>query len=158
MARSIDEYLKKNPEHQMVIIAGLGHIAYGSGIPKRVFRKNGHSYATILNDVDVERHVADYLVFPQPLDGLTAPKLMAMLKESGGAVSITGFPEGSISKKAGIKEGDILLALDNEEIRSVDDLKIALFYKKKEDTIKIRVLRKRFLLGPGEKEFMLTLP
>ena len=55
MAMSIDEYLKKNPERQMVVIAGEGHLAYGSGIPKRAFRRNGYEYAVILNDADVEQ-------------------------------------------------------------------------------------------------------
>ena len=40
MAMSVDEFLRKNPDYRMVVIAGGGHVAYGSGIPKRAFRRN----------------------------------------------------------------------------------------------------------------------
>jgi uncharacterized iron-regulated protein len=33
MAHSVDDFMRKNPEHQMVVVAGAGHIAYRSGIP-----------------------------------------------------------------------------------------------------------------------------
>jgi uncharacterized iron-regulated protein len=36
MAHSVDGFLKKNPGYQMVVLAGRGHIIYGSGIAKRV--------------------------------------------------------------------------------------------------------------------------
>ena len=157
MARSIDDYLRKNPDRRMVVMAGEGHLAYGSGVPKRTFRRNGFSFATVLSDVAVEPDIADYIVFPRPLDGMTSPKIMAMLKESGEQVSIADLPEGSVSKKAGIRIGDIVVSLDNAVIRSVDDIRIALFYKKPEDMVRIKVVRKLFLRGNAELEFDVTL-
>jgi len=157
MARSIDEYLRKNPVQRMVVMAGVGHLAFGSGVPKRTFRRNGFSYATVLSDVEIERDIADFVVFPPSLDGMTSPKIMAVLKESGEQVSITDLPEGSVSKKAGIKVGDIVVSLDNALIRSVDDIRIALFFKKSEDMVRIKVVRKRFLPGYAEIEFDVTL-
>ncbi len=158
MAQSVDEYLQKNPDRRMVVIAGLGHLAYGAGIPKRVLRRNGLSYATVLNDADVERDIADYLVFPQSLEAMMAPKLMVALKEAAGRVSITDLPEGSVSKNAGIMAGDTLIALDGAPVRGVDDIKIELFYRKSNDTVRVKVLRKRFLLGDREMEFDVKLP
>ncbi len=158
MAQTIDEYVRKNPESRMVVVAGLGHIAYGSGIPKRAYKRNGRSYAVILNDVEIEPGIADYLVYPQQLDGYSAPRIMASLKESGGRVSIEDFLEGSAAKKAGIKSGDVLLSLDSVPVETVDDVKIALFYKKKEDVVRFRVQRTRFLLGETELEFEVKLP
>ena len=157
MARSIDDYLRKNPDRRMVVLAGEGHLAYGSGVPKRSFRRNGLSFATVLSDVAVEQDIADYVVFPLSLEGMTSPKIMAVLKESGEQVSIADLPEGSVSKKAGIKVGDIVVSLDNALIRSVDDIRSALFYKKPEDMVRIKVLRKRFLLGNAVLEFDVTL-
>jgi aminopeptidase N len=158
MAQSIDEYLSKNSDRRMVVIAGLGHIAYGSGIPKRALRRNGQAYAVILSDVAVDPGIADYIVFPQSLDGLTAPKLMVALKEAGGRVSITDLPEGSVSKAAGIKKGDTFISIDDAVVKSADDVKIALFYKKKDEVVKVRVVRQRFLLGDTELEFSVKLP
>ncbi len=157
MARSIDEYLRKYPDQRMVVMAGVGHLAYGSGVPKRTFRRNGFSYATVLSDVAIEEDIADFVVFPPSLEGMTSPKIMAVLKETGEQVSIAELPEGSVSKKAGIKVGDIVVSLDNAVVRSVDDIRIALFYKKSEDMVRIKVERKRFLSGYAEIEFEVKL-
>jgi uncharacterized iron-regulated protein len=156
MALSIDEYMKKNPGRQMIVIAGGGHLAYGSGIPKRAFQRNGLPYATILNDGDVDRDIADYLVFPQPLEGVTAPRLGVMLKEAEGRVVIIDLPGDSVSRKAGIRTGDVILSVDTAAISSVDDLKVELFYKPRNEAVRVKVLRKRFLFGDTEKEFLVT--
>ena len=47
MAESIDRFLKKNPDFRVLVLAGAGHLQYGSGIPKRVFRHNGLDYAIV---------------------------------------------------------------------------------------------------------------
>jgi aminopeptidase N len=153
MARSIDEYLRRNPDRRMIVLAGGGHLAYGSGIPKRTFRRNGLSYATVLCDVSVDADIADFVVFPEALEGLTSPKIMAVLKEDGEQVSIAELPEESVSKKAGVKVGDIVVSIDDAPIKSAADIRIALFYKKAGDTVRLKVRRKRFLLGPVEIDF-----
>ncbi|HEY6011309.1 MAG TPA: ChaN family lipoprotein, partial [Nitrospirota bacterium] len=158
MALSIDEYLRKNPDHRMVVIAGIGHLAYGAGIPKRAQRRNGLDFATILPDANMEQNIADYLVFPQPLEGVSAPRLMVMLKEDAGRVLITALSEGGAARKAGIRSGDALVSLDGAPIGRMEDVKIALFYKKHEETIRVKVIRKRFLLGDKEMEFDVKLP
>ncbi|MCL4457729.1 MAG: ChaN family lipoprotein [Nitrospirae bacterium] len=157
MSMSVDEFMKKNPDYRMVVLAGGGHLQHGSGIPKRTFRRNGYDYATILNDVDIERNIADYIIFPKPLDGASAPKLMVLLKEDNGKVAIDGFAEDSVAEKAGLTEGDIILSLDGIDVSKVDDIKLHLFYKKKGDTVKVKILRKRFLFGDKEMEFDVTL-
>ncbi|HUI67950.1 MAG TPA: ChaN family lipoprotein [Nitrospirota bacterium] len=157
MAMSIDEYLRKNPDHRMVVLAGGGHISYGFGIPKRAFRRNGYAYTIILNDGALVKDIAHYLVFPQPLDGVTAPKIMALLSEKDGKITITGFPNDSVSEKAGIKVGDTLVSLDGIPISTIEDIKLFLFYKKKEEPLKVKVERKRFLLGDKELEFEVHL-
>lgn len=158
MAMSIDEFLRKNPDYQMVVIAGNGHLEYGSGIPKRTFRRNGYDYAIILNDSEIDKGIANYVVFPWHMEGTVAPKLMVLLKEEGGRVSIIGFPEDSISEKAGLNVGDIIISLDGITVSSVDDVRIhLLLYKKKGDTVRMKILRKRFLFGDKEMEIDVVL-
>ncbi len=41
MAERVAEFVKQNPDRQMVIIAGSSHIIYGYGIPDRVMRRMG---------------------------------------------------------------------------------------------------------------------
>jgi uncharacterized iron-regulated protein len=158
MSMSIDEYLRKNPDRQVVVIVGQGHLLYGSGIPKRTLRRNGYEYATILNDADADLDIGDYLVFPEALDGVKTPRLMVVLKEVGEKIIVADLPEDSISRKAGIKAGDTLVSLDGVLIKTMDDLKIELFYKKQGDIVSVKVTRKRFLLGDREMEFDVKLP
>lgn len=157
MALSIDEFMQKHPDHRMVVIAGGGHLAYGSGIPKRAFRRNGLPYFIALNDGEVDKDIADYLILPEPLEGVTAPKLMTALKVEDKRVTVVEMPDNSVSRKAGIRVGDIILSVRNEKIESVEDLKLLLFYAKQGETVKVRVLRKRFLLADKEMEFDVKL-
>jgi uncharacterized iron-regulated protein len=157
MAQSVDEFLKGHPDRRMVVIAGGGHLARGSGIPKRAFRRNGHEYAVIMNDAEVERGIADYIIFPPSLEGVTAPKLMIVLKEEGGKVVITGFSPESPAEKAGLRAGDVILSLDNEPVKDVGDIKLNLHFKKTGDAVSVKALRKRFLFGEKEMVFEVKL-
>jgi len=51
-----------------------------------------------------------------------------------------------------------VVSLDDVPVQSVDDIKIALFYKKRDETVRIKVVRRRFLLGDAEREFVVKLP
>jgi len=157
MAMSIDEYLRKNPDRRMIVIAGGGHVSYGSGIPKRAFRRNGFPYAIILNDGELDKDIAHYLVFPQPLDGVTSPKLMATFREEDGKVIFMDFAKDSPAKNAGLKKGDVLVTLDGAAVHDVPDIKLALFFRHKGDIVKVGVIRKRFLLGEKDMEFEVQL-
>jgi uncharacterized iron-regulated protein len=161
MSQSLDYFLKGRPDFQtdgqLVVIAGSGHLFFGSGIPRRTFRRNGLDYAIILNDTEIEKDIADYLIFPESMEGVTTPKIMAMLSDNQGKPTITNFPEGSISEKAGLKEGDVILSIDAVPVKTVDDIRIELLFKKRGDLLKVKILRKRFLLGDTEKEFDFVL-
>jgi uncharacterized iron-regulated protein len=41
MAEKIAQFVKANPDYQVVVLAGKGHIIYGYGIPSRVERRLG---------------------------------------------------------------------------------------------------------------------
>ena len=146
MSRSVDNYLRKNPDQTMIVLAGQGHLRYGSGIPLRTFRRNSIDYATVLIDEDVKKDIADYIVYPKPVEGITAPKLMVFLKIDDGVVSVAGFPDHSVSEQAGVRKGDRIIYIDNAEISSVEDIRIHLHYKSKGDVITVKVKRKIFFL------------
>jgi uncharacterized iron-regulated protein len=156
MAESVDRFLKAHPNDQVLVLAGSGHLAYGSGIPKRAARRNGYDYAVILNDADFERDIANYVLFPGTIPGITSPKLMVFLKEEAGKVEIAGFSQDSASEKAGMQVGDTILSIDRTPVHSVDDIKIELLFRKKGDKVSVAVLRKR-LLGPEEMDFEVAL-
>jgi uncharacterized iron-regulated protein len=157
MSESIDTFLRKQPGFQMVVLAGNGHLAHGSGIPRRTMRRNGYDYAVVLNDVEVEKNVATYVVYPGVVEMEGQPKLMVSLREEGGKVTIEGFSEGSVSQKAGLQIGDTILALDQTPIQSVDDLRIDLLSRKKGGKIRVKILRKNSITGGKEMEFEVAL-
>ncbi len=156
MAASVDEFLKAHPTDQMVVLAGNGHLAYGSGIPRRTARRNGYPYAILLNESNLEKDVADYVLFPRAVPGVTSPKLMVLLKEKKGKVEIAGFPPASVSEKAGVRVGDILLSINQAPVQTIEDLKIDLLFKKHGEKVGLRILRKG-LFGSQEIDFEVVL-
>ncbi|NET03706.1 MAG: ChaN family lipoprotein [Symploca sp. SIO2B6] len=68
MADSIAQFIKANPDYQVVVIAGQGHIVYGYGIPSRVARRfnNQLQQRTVLlgasaqEQVQGEKKIADF--------------------------------------------------------------------------------------------------
>jgi uncharacterized iron-regulated protein len=157
MSESIDAFLKARPSYQMVVLTGNGHLTFGSGIPKRTARRRGYDYAIILNGVNVEKNIADYVLYPETVPRPISPKLMVLLTEKGGKVEITAFPHGSKSKKAGIKVGDAILSIDRTPIDDIDDLKIELLSKKKGEKVKLRILRRGLFGMKQEMDFDVAL-
>jgi uncharacterized iron-regulated protein len=158
MAHSIDAFLKKNPEYQMVVLAGAGHIIYGSGIPKRAFRLNGKEYVTLVPGTGVpDEDSGDFVLFPERLSPPNTIKLGVILKKMNGMVQIVKIQPASIAEKAGIKKDDIITSVDDWKIEDVDDLRIYMFDKKQGEKMTIKILRKKFLSGYRELEFNITL-
>ena len=158
MAHTVDEFMEKNPDYQVLVMTGVGHVMYGSGIPKRAFRLNGKEYVTLLpiNGVP-DDHIADFILFPKPLAPPLALKLGIVLRELDGAVQIKDIIAGSRVADSGLKKDDILVSLDDWKIEDIADIKIVMFDKKQGDTIRIKVYRKKFLSGYQTMEFTATL-
>jgi len=141
MSLSTVDFLKKDPGKQMVVIAGQGHLEFGSGIPKRTYRRNGETYAIVLIDASLDDGIADHVVFPKSVEGITSPKLMVFLDIKEENLKISGFPESSVSEKAGLQTGDIIISMDGQTTNGIEDVKIHLFYKEKGDIVSVKVLR-----------------
>jgi aminopeptidase N len=156
MAESIDSFLKKYPDHQMVVLAGGGHLAFGSGIPRRAARRNGDPYAILLNDAELARDVADYILYPGTLPMEGSPKLMVFLAEEKGHIVIQGFSAGSVSEEAGLQKGDMILSLDQNPVHHIDDVRLELLFKKRGEPVKARILREEPQGGEKEMEFEVT--
>lgn len=151
MAHSIDAFLKKNPDYQMVVLAGTGHIMYDSGVPNRVHRLNGKEYVTIIpNNGSVDADLGDYLYSAESIPLPSNLKLGVVLKEKKGRVEVEKIVPGSIAKSAGIKEGDIVISLNDWVVSDIADVKIFMLDKKRGEKFTVRVMRKGFLSGYKE--------
>ncbi len=155
MAHSIDEFMKRNPDSQMVVLAGVGHLMYGSGIPKRVYKLNDKDYDIIIQasknspineymNKDTSKDIGDFVLFPKPAYLPIAPKLGVIIGYMNGRVSIDNVEIGSIADKQGIKKDDILISIDGNNIETIEDVRISMFDKRRGDIIKIKVLRDSF--------------
>ena len=143
----------------MLVIAGRGHTTKDNGIPPRVTRRLPVEQAVVVNSMgrDIEPGLSDFVLF-SPEAKLAPPTLLGvMLEEEEGFLTIKGFSPHGKAKPAGLQEGDILLAVDGEPIRSVEDLKIALLYKEKGKPVRVRVLRPRSVLPDKQLEIEVPL-
>ncbi|HEY9205622.1 MAG TPA: ChaN family lipoprotein [Candidatus Methanoperedens sp.] len=157
MAHSVDEFLKHNPDHQIVVLAGLGHIMYGSGIPKRAYRLDGKDYATLIQGSEsTDENVGNFVLFPKPISPIPAVQLGIFPAEADGRVKIVNVETDSVAEKAGLKKDDIFISIDDWKIEGIEDVRISMFDKKEGDTIKVRILRKS-LTGEKELNFTITL-
>ena len=143
MAESIANFLTNRPDYQMVVLAGSGHLAYGAGIPKRVYRRIGKDYAIILPDPGepLELGLADFIIFPSEVQAPEDAKLGIMLDSSGGLLTVAGFTRGSGAEKAGMEKGDIVLAVDGQKMEDFDDLRVFLASRRVGDVVRVKVRR-----------------
>jgi S1-C subfamily serine protease len=159
MAHNAAEALEAYPDSKMVVLAGNGHLQYSWGIPDRLKRLSGESVAIVLNNGSdiVNESLADYILYPPEIEAPVSPKIMVFLNEIEEQVKITKLIPGGVSDKAGLRENDTIVGIDDSEIKDIADLKIYLMNKSKGDIIKVKVQRPRFLIGPKELIIDVTL-
>ncbi|WP_224984944.1 ChaN family lipoprotein [Geomonas agri] len=144
MAESAVRYLTspEGKERHLLVVAGGNHISHGFGIPRRVFRRLPTSYATIgglevavqraekpeTMDVEVPNFPNlsfDFLVY-YAYEGLPKPAvLLGVMFEpdvKGRGLVVNTVVPNSNAARAGVQNGDLLLALDNEPLKDSLDL------------------------------------
>ncbi|MBE9520909.1 MAG: ChaN family lipoprotein, partial [Proteobacteria bacterium] len=151
MAETIVDYLTEHPDKRMVVIVGRGHVSKETAIPPRVARRLPVSQAVVVNSIgsQTERQTADFIFYSAHAGLPPFPLLGVMLKDledEPGAMVIAVRPKGG-ANQAGIREKDIILAIDNEPIDTVEDVKITMLYKEESETVSLKIRRKQFLFG-----------
>lgn len=158
MAESAAAYLTANPASRMVILAGAGHLLFGSGIPKRLERRTHATYAIVLNSgVEAEPQIADYILLSKNRELPPAGVLGVSLEEKSGECRIHSFSPGSAGEKAGLKRGDVLVEIDGQKINTTADTHLALWNKKPGDRVRVSVRRKRRFGAVTEHSFEIEL-
>ncbi len=141
MARSAAEFLTSpaGKDKQLIILAGGFHVAYGYGIPKRLFRRLPEPYLILLP------YTPDALIpeeYQMPVQSPELPLYLADViwstgyseqeskrvrlgvrldPKGSGAVIMEVEPE-SPAAKAGLKPGDRIVSLNKEKIESLFEL------------------------------------
>ena len=154
MAERAAEYLKEHPESVLVVLAGGGHLAYGSGIPQRLERRHPVDTAIVLNSWDTgELHpdLADFLLLPEQQVLPAAGRMGLTINDEGGQLEILSCKRDSPCAEHNMKPGDIIAAIDGEPVASVADLRVMMWDKKPGDRLSVKLQRKRWLSGEQEK-------
>ncbi|MBU5615151.1 ChaN family lipoprotein [Geomonas azotofigens] len=164
MAESAVRYLTSpaGKERHLLVVAGGNHVSYGFGIPRRVFRRLPTSYATIggreLAVQRAEKPVTMEVVLPDfpnvPFDFLVnyayegLPKQGVLLgvmfepdPKGRGLVVNTVVPDSNAAR-AGVQKGDLLLTMDNEQLKDSLDLIYAVKQKHVGDKSTLKLERK----------------
>lgn len=162
MAENLANYVaSQESNHQVMVVAGGNHIAYGIGIPRRVFRRLPATYLLIgTTETEESKHIdpsrfmevttPDYPLLPyhflyytayQPLPA-TGVRLGAMIRSHTGAgVMIETLVPDSAAMAHDLRNGDVLLSLDGALLSESFDLIHALKQKQIGDSALFELLR-----------------
>jgi uncharacterized iron-regulated protein len=160
MAQRAAEWMQRNPKSRLVILAGVGHLMYGDGIPKRLSRRIDASQAIILNvDVatELDQTMADYLILAEKRDLPATGKLGVLLDTDSSPPSVDGFVENSGAKEAGVEKSDRLISIDGQPIKSYADIRIALMDRDIGEKVELEIERERMFLGTIVETLQVTL-
>jgi len=151
MAEQAAKYLEKHPEKRLVVLAGIGHLTDGTGIPQRVARRVPVESSIVLpaDSVEVKPGVSDFLLYPEDTELPPAGRMGILLATDERPV-VDGVMPGSPAEKAGMKKGDVILSLNGTSTEMLVDLRIFLLDKKPGDQLDVVVRRKRFFFGETE--------
>ncbi len=152
MAETIANYLQTclDGSLRMVVVAGGNHIRHGTGIPRRVFRRLPTSYVLVGTDeIHIPESKQDRLMdvtlpnFPMPPYDYVAyvayedlperVKLGVRMEEKDGRIVALEVVPESTAARAGVRSGDILLAIDAEPVADNFDVVYAVGQRVKGD-------------------------
>ena len=143
MAQRAARYLEANPHARMVILAGCGHLAYGSGIPNRLRRRTGIEGAILLPgwEGELQTGLADYLLLPTARQLPEPGRLGLALVAEAGQVVVDSFTDDSPARAAGVKTEDVLLTINNQPVKRISDVRAALWDHAPGEVMQVQVRR-----------------
>lgn len=161
MAERAADYLGANPTKTLVVLAGVGHIEHGHGIPDRVARRVDVTSASIVNGTHrpLSITLADYVLFPPRLD-LPATGLLGVMldtESTGEGIGVQGFAPNSGAKAAGVEEGDRIVKVGDTPIDDYADIRIVLMDSAPGERKSVEVVRKPFVGGAKRLRFEVEL-
>jgi len=159
MAESAARYLKEHPQQRMVVLVGAGHVAYRSGIPKRLNRRLPGDSAVVLTGTEfgIDPDLADYLLLTESSALPASGKIGVGLDDATEGVRITQLSAGSAAAAAGIEVDDRIVAMNGRPVAEMADVKIAMFDKRPGDRMQVTVIRSSWFSGNEQLKFEVML-
>lgn len=151
MAENIVHILQEHPSTTVVVIAGSQHTRKDSGIPPRVFRRKNVQQATVINlyadnaptDPSIE---ADYFFMVPPSFLPPQGKIGVMLSPEKDEneiefLRISDLSHAGKAKDAGIQKDDIILSINGEKVKNMEDIGILMMNSRAGDKLQMTVNR-----------------
>lgn len=161
MADTAVHYLKQHPQSRMVILAGLGHMMYGDGIPERVNLRLGSAQsAVVINGNDFGKYpgIADFLLSTaEPRQLPKAGKLGVAIADGTGSVRIESLVPDSPAQEAGIQTGDNIIMLDGIRVTNVAEMRTQMFDRQPGQRMRVVVTRAGISGAAEELQFEVAL-
>jgi uncharacterized iron-regulated protein len=159
MAARAASYLEAHPARTMVVLAGIGHVQYGFGIPDRLSRRIPVRRRIVLNEPggSFPPGVADFMLLYKAVHLPSAGTLGVTLEPAAGRVRIASFAENSAARAAGLEGGDQILSLNGERTRDLADVKLVMWNKRPGDRMRVRVGRSSWFSATKELTVDVTL-
>lgn len=160
MAQTAADWFNKNPQGHMVILAGSGHIVYGSGIPNRLQRRVPVTMASIINasgELSLDPHMGDFIIMTEEMRVEPSGKLGVILDTKVNPPQVIGFSEESGAKKAGVEEKDTIVKIDDIPISNFFDVRYILINKAVDDKVTLEIERESLLFGKDNHTFEIIL-
>ncbi len=145
MAATAATYLQAHPDRQLVVLAGSGHVEYGSGIPNRLRRRTGKAYVSVLTravaDGEMSDDAADWILDVQDLILEPSPKMGVLLDVKPDKINVLQVVEGGGAMDAGILPGDTITSIGDRRILRFADVRLALWQRTSGDEVEVTVRR-----------------
>jgi uncharacterized iron-regulated protein len=161
MVESIIDYLDSEAgrNKKMLVFTGGFHVAYGFGLPRKVFKQRKWPYSIILPstpaaleenkpqrmDVDFPElplYMADYLwCIPYRNLNDSRVRLGVQLQDVESGVKIMLVQPGSAAEVAGVEPEDVIKAIDGQPVQKSHDVQSAILGKKIGDSSRLILVR-----------------
>lgn len=143
MAARAAEYLKDNPGRILVILAGNGHIEFGSGIPDRLAGRIDGDVVTVINahESGDQADRADYVLSSSPVELPDRGLLGVIIDPDSEGARVKSLNDDSAAGAAGVKAGDVIVAIDGYSVSGLADLRVRMWDKQPGDRVSFTVQR-----------------
>lgn len=143
MAEQAANYLQSHPGKAVVVLAGAQHIAFGSGVPSRVVRRVPElATAVLLTEKRSSKlpSPADYFLESKRIKLPPAGKMGITMDGSSG-VTVKAVAPGSAAAKAGVQPKDRIVAVDDQPVKAIGDVRYALIDKTAGQQVTLHIQR-----------------
>ncbi|MFH7319127.1 ChaN family lipoprotein [Desulfurivibrio sp. D14AmB] len=146
MAAAMAQFLAAQPDYRMLVVVGQGHTDKRNAIPPRLARRLPVSQQVLVpvRENSAAPAAADFFFFLEPQSLPELPLLGVQIsdgEEGAPGALVAGINPHGKAYGAGVRENDLLTALDEQQIEDAADLRIAMLYKERGQTLRVRLSR-----------------